>query len=96
MSKRALGVWTWCAGTGSDPRPGWQPYPPISVVIPVHNAGRTWRRVWSQCFGRRIGDLQVVCVDDGSSDDSGEMLEKHADADARVQLINQPNAGPGA
>ena len=70
--------------------------PLVSVIIPVRNAGRYLRSCLDSVRQQTHLDLQVVCVDDGSSDQSAAVLEEHTDADARLQTIRQPHAGPGS
>ncbi|HEY5786643.1 MAG TPA: CDP-glycerol glycerophosphotransferase family protein [Microlunatus sp.] len=70
--------------------------PLVSVIIPVRNAGRYLRSCLDSVRRQSHLDLQVVCVDDGSSDQSAAVLEEHSDADARFQTIRQPHAGPGS
>ncbi len=67
--------------------------PDVSVVIPVHNAA-PWLE---QCLaGIRLQSgvrIEVICVDDGSSDASGLILEQAAAADPRITVISQSEAG---
>ena len=65
----------------------------VSIVVPVYNVGSyvdyCVRSVLSQTFP----DWEMVLVNDGSSDDSGERCRRWAEADARISLVNQENAG---
>lgn len=68
----------------------------ISVILPVYNA-----RVWlPQCIESLLNqthaDLQIVCVDDGSTDGSGDLLDDYRRRDPRVEVYAQPNAGLSA
>ena len=69
-------------------------HPAVSVVIPAYNAAEcieeTLDSVLSQDFD---GGLEIVCVDDGSTDATGEILARRAAADARLVVISQENAG---
>lgn len=65
----------------------------VSIVVPVYNVGSyvdyCVRSVLSQTFP----DWEMVLVNDGSSDDSGERCRRWAEVDARISLVNQENAG---
>jgi CDP-glycerol glycerophosphotransferase len=68
----------------------------VSVIIPVYDAGRYVDSCLESVRRQTHRDLQVVCIDDGSNDQSAAVLEQHGEVDARLQTIRQPNAGPGA
>lgn len=68
----------------------------VSVVIPAYNAaatiGETLRSVRSQTHRR----LEILVIDDGSTDGTADIVGAHAAADARIRLVRQQNAGVGA
>ncbi|MFT4165533.1 MAG: CDP-glycerol glycerophosphotransferase family protein [Microlunatus sp.] len=68
----------------------------VSIVIPVHNAGRYLEVCLESVRRQTYRDLQIICVDDGSTDGSAAVLGREAARDGRLQIIRQPNAGPGA
>lgn len=68
----------------------------ISVIIPVYNIQQHLRECLDSVLGQSYPHLQVICVDDGSTDESPAILAEYAQKDPRVQVIRQPNAGPGA
>jgi glycosyltransferase involved in cell wall biosynthesis len=74
------------------------PAPRISVVLPVHNGQAFLDQAILSILGQTFADLELICVDDGSSDATPQILERHAAADPRVRIItNRPNRGlPGA
>ena len=64
----------------------------VSVIIPVYNSAHlddTMRSVLSQT----CRDIEVICIDDGSSDGSGDELRRWTEKDARVRVISQENRG---
>jgi glycosyltransferase involved in cell wall biosynthesis len=67
--------------------------PLISVLLPVYNAGRYLDRALRSLFDQTEPDFEIVAVDDGSRDDSGKILERHAGRDARLRVIRRPNTG---
>jgi glycosyltransferase involved in cell wall biosynthesis len=68
----------------------------VTVVIPAHNAASTICQTLRSVSAQSHGALQVVVVDDGSTDDTAQVVENHARSDARVCLIRQPNRGVAA
>lgn len=68
----------------------------LSVVIPVYNAERYLRRCLDSVLAQTLRDIEVICVDDGSTDSSPSILDKYQALDGRVKVIHQVNAGQGA
>lgn len=65
----------------------------ISVVIPVFNAGRYLKRCVDSVLVQDYSQIEVVLVDDGSTDESGPMCDDYAQKDNRVRVIHQENQG---
>lgn len=68
----------------------------ISVVIPVYNAENFLYESLSSVLNQTLGDIELICVNDGSKDRSLRILEKFAKEDNRIKIIDQENAGCGA
>lgn len=68
----------------------------LSVVIPVFNAQRHLRRCLDSVLSQTLRDLEVICIDDGSTDSSPALLEEYRAADNRVCVVRQENSGQGA
>ena len=68
----------------------------ISVIIPVYNASRYVDRVVQCVQLQTFHDWELILVDDGSKDGSGQVCDKHADKDSRVRVIHQRNRGASA
>ena len=66
-----------------------------SVVVPVHNAQATLAQCLDSLLAQTYGTVEVVCVDDGSTDGSAALLADYAGRDGRVRVVPQANAGPG-
>ncbi len=70
--------------------------PKISVIIPVYNS----RKYLSQCLDslrcQTLTDIEIICVNDRSTDNSADIIAGYAQTDDRVILLSQPNAGAGA
>lgn len=67
--------------------------PTVSVVMPVRNGGRFLRLAIESVLGQSMRDLELVVVDDGSQDDSAEIVRGYAARDRRVGLIQLPTSG---
>ena len=67
--------------------------PAISVIIPVYNAGDYVETCIDSCLAQTLRDIEVVCVDDGSTDDSWEVVQRACARDGRVRAYRQENAG---
>ncbi len=65
----------------------------VDVVMTVYNADRYLHDAVSSILHQTYRDFRLVCVDDGSTDTSPEILERFAAGDARVQIIRQTNQG---
>lgn len=62
----------------------------VSVVIPVHNAERYLEAALKSVFAQTHAQIEIIAVDDGSTDRSVDILERYSD---RVVLVRQPNSG---
>lgn len=65
----------------------------ISVIIPVYNMGRFVAECLESVLGQTLREIEVICVDDGSTDDSPTILADFARRDNRVHVITQKNQG---
>ena len=70
--------------------------PAVSVVLSVYNMARYLDETMASILGQTLSDLEVICVNDGSTDSSLDILERYAGADERVVVVDQINAGQSA
>ena len=70
--------------------------PLVSVVIPVHNVEDYLREALDSVLGQTHRELDVVLVDDGSTDGSGAIADEYAARDRRVRAVHTENRGLGA
>lgn len=68
----------------------------VSVIMPVYNAERYIRQTLDCLLVRNELQFEVICVDDGSTDGSLEILRAYEAKDSRVRVFTQPNGGAGA
>ncbi len=67
--------------------------PDVTVVIPVYNSEAWLDDCISSVLAQTGVTLEVICINDGSTDDSRAVLQRFADEDSRVSIIDQPNQG---
>lgn len=70
--------------------------PLISVIIPVYNVEKYLRRCLDSVIAQTYQNLEIICVDDGSIDESGRICDQYAVRDARIKVIHQENQGLSA
>ncbi|MBM6817583.1 glycosyltransferase [Olsenella uli] len=68
----------------------------LSVIVPVYNVERWADRCLGSLLSQDFDDFEVICVNDGSTDDSRQRLAAWEEKDARVRVIDQANQGPSA
>ena len=68
-------------------------HPLISVIVVLFNAGKTLKRALDSLTGQSYPHLEILLIDDGSTDDSPRICDDYAEKDARIQVIHQPNGG---
>ena len=68
----------------------------LSVIMPVYNAGEFLRDTLQSVLGQDVeGGMEVIAVNDGSTDDSLAILEEYASRDSRLKVFSQPNGRQG-
>lgn len=68
----------------------------ISVVIPVYNVEKYLSECLDSVINQTYKNLQIILVDDGSTDFSGKICDVYAEKDNRITVVHQKNAGAGA
>ena len=69
--------------------------PKVSVIMPVYNAERYLRQSLDCLVNQTLEEIEFICVDDGSSDDSHNILTEYAEKDGRFRILHQENRGAG-
>lgn len=67
----------------------------ISVIVPVFNAEKYLKKCIDSVISQTYTDWEMILVDDGSNDKSGDIADSYAVKDTRIRVIHQENAGPG-
>lgn len=70
--------------------------PKVSIVIPVFNVENYLVQCMDAAVNQTLRDIEIIPVDDGSTDSSGAILDSYAEKDERVKVIHKKNAGYGA
>jgi len=65
----------------------------ISVIVPIYNADRYLERCLSSIIGQTYKNLEIICVDDGSTDNSLAICNKYSLLDNRIKVIHKNNGG---
>lgn len=69
--------------------------PVVSVIVPVYNVKDYIERCVESLCGQTLREIEILLVDDGSTDGSGVICDKLAEKDARIQVIHKKNEGQG-
>ena len=67
--------------------------PKVSIIIPVYNTEQYLRECLDSVINQTLKDIEIICVNDGSSDNSLAILEEYAAKDKRIKIISQENQG---
>ena len=70
--------------------------PKLSIIVPTYNVKPWLCRCVDSVLAQTCTDFELLLIDDGSTDGSGEVCDACAASDARVKAIHQPNQGPSA
>ena len=70
--------------------------PKVSVVVPVYNVAPYLRQCMDSVVAQTLTDIEIICVNDGSTDESPSILRQYAAGDPRIRIIDQTNQSLGA
>lgn len=80
----------------NDSSTGANAAPTISVLVPIYNVQAYLRESLDSLHAQSFTDFEVLCLDDGSTDDSSAIADEYAAADPRFRVVHKPNSGYGA
>ena len=66
----------------------------VSVIMPVYNARDFLAPAIDSVLGQTLREIELICIDDGSTDGSLDILKEYQAADQRVRIVTETNAGP--
>lgn len=65
----------------------------VSVIVPVYNVGDHLRKCLESLVGQTYRNIEIILVNDGSTDDSGEIIDEFAKRDGRIKAVHKENGG---
>lgn len=68
----------------------------ISVIVPVYNTYEYLKDCLDSISGQSLKNIEIICINDGSTDDSFKIMQKYSQKDSRIKIINQKNRGASA
>lgn len=68
----------------------------VSIIVPVYNVEQYLRECLDSLINQTLKDIEIICVNDGSTDSSLQIVEEYAAKDNRIKIINKENSGYGA
>ena len=68
----------------------------VSVVVPVYNVEQFLPQCMESLIGQTLNEMEIICLDDGSTDRCAELLDQYAEKDSRIRVIHKQNEGCGA
>jgi glycosyltransferase involved in cell wall biosynthesis len=69
-------------------------FPKISVIVPVYNTEKYLHKCLDSIISQTLKDIEIICINDGSTDSSYQILKDYVKKDNRIKIINQKNKGP--
>jgi len=69
--------------------------PKVSIVVPTYNVEKYLKECMESIINQTLQDIEIICVNDGSTDSSGKILDEYATKDSRIKVIHQVNQGYG-
>jgi len=65
----------------------------VSIIVPVYNVAEFLPMCMDSLVNQTLQDIEIICVNDGSTDDSLKILRRYAETDSRIKVIDQNNMG---
>ena len=69
--------------------------PKVSVLVPVYNVEKDLRECLDSLINQTLEDIEIICINDGSTDSSAQILEEYRTKDKRIRIIHKTNTGYG-
>lgn len=69
--------------------------PQVSIVMPIYNVEKYLEECLDSVLNQSLADMEIICIDDGSTDGSSDILDRYAELDSRVKVLHNINSGYG-
>ena len=69
--------------------------PKVSVIVPVYNTGEFLRKCLDSILNQTLKEIEIICINDGSTDNSFSILQEYKQKDSRIIVLTQENKGAG-
>ena len=66
----------------------------VSVIVPIYNAYDYLREAMVSILAQTLKEIEIICIDDGSTDRSLDLIKEYQERDSRVRIVTENNAGP--
>ena len=70
--------------------------PKVSVIVPIYNKEEYLKECLDSLIHQSLKEIEIICIDDGSTDDSLTILTNYSRKDSRIKIFSQENSGPGS
>lgn len=70
--------------------------PVVSLLVPIYNVERYLRECLDSACSQTLEDIEIICLNDGSTDSSPDIIREYMARDSRVRMVDKPNSGYGA
>ena len=69
--------------------------PKLSVLMPAYNVEKYIKECMDSVISQTLSDIEIICIDDGSTDGTADILDEYASKDSRVTVVHKENSGYG-
>lgn len=69
--------------------------PKVSIIVPIYNVEKYLKECLDSLTNQTLKDIEILCIDDGSTDSSGQICDEYTKNDARIKVIHKQNSGYG-
>jgi glycosyltransferase involved in cell wall biosynthesis len=69
--------------------------PKVSILVPIYNMSKLLRKCLDSCINQTLKDIEIICLNDGSTDNSLDIIKEYAQNDNRIVIVDKPNSGYG-
>lgn len=70
--------------------------PKVSILVPCYNVEKYIRQCLDSVINQTLKDIEIICIDDGSTDNTGLIIDEYTSKDERIKVIHKTNSGYGA